>query len=93
MSVAKDNSPTANVSINPRKMRVLLLLVCCVYCSVTLIVSTNVSIDQPFSKQHNANKDIEAFVSSLDKKPNLILSQKIKADKKSFFGLILIPCE
>lgn len=93
MSVAKDNSPTANVSINPRKMRFPLILVCFVYCSVALIVSTNVSIGQPLSKQRNENTDIEAIVSSLDKKPNLILSQKIKTDKKSFFGLILIPCE
>lgn len=74
-------------------MRFLLILVCCVYCSVTLILTANVSIDQPLPKQRYENKDIEAFVSSLDKKPNLILSQRIKADKKSFFGLILIPCE
>lgn len=71
-----------------------MILVCCVYCSVTLILSTNAATsDELLPKQNVDDKNIETFVKSLDKKPNLILSQILKEDTKSFFGLILIPCE
>lgn len=74
-------------------MRFLLILVLCISCSVTLILSAPISLDPPLPKQDDEIKDIEAFVMSLDKKPNLLLSQTIKTDKKSFFGIILIPCK
>lgn len=92
-TVANDDSQTANVSINSRKMRFVLILVYCVCCTVALITSTNASTGQLLPKQNDENRNIEAIVKSLDKKSNLLLSQTIKADKKSFFGLILIPCE
>lgn len=72
-------------------MRFLLILLW--FGSITLIFSLDVSPDQPLMPQNDEDKEIEAFVKSMDKKPNLLLSQTIKADKKSFFGLILIPCK
>lgn len=76
-------------------MKFQLAFVFCVSCSVTLILSTNVPSNSPvpLSYKNVENADIEAFVQSLDKKPNLLLTQTISADKKSFFGLILIPCK
>lgn len=74
-------------------MKTFLLLLWCVCCSVTFILSTSVSPDQSPPRQNDESDGIDAFVKSLDQKPNLLLSQTIKADKKSFFGLILIPCE
>lgn len=76
-----------------RNMRFLLILVGFVSCLVTVILTLNVPADQPLPKQNGENMEIEAFVNSMDKKPNLILTQAIKSDKKRFFGLLLIPCE
>lgn len=74
-------------------MRFLLISVGFVSCLVTVILTMNIPADQPLPKQKGENTEAEAFVNSMDKKPNLILTHAIKSDKKKFIGLLLIPCE